>query len=172
MQMRCKMYLSLWPFSHEIWPWPCNTATPLIQPKFFYTLVTVLIVFHCQIIKTMTGLTVIVYGDLLLSNSSVFFMSPVISGPAGLRSVNNSSTTLNLISSLISMNKSCPPSSVVYSQTHNCSSSSLSVWLKRNKSAAVYTLHFSVFPIHCIKLFCSHRILIINVLWLQNQVLF
>ena len=131
--MRWKMYLSLWPFSHEIWPWPCNTATPLIQPKFFYTLVTVLIGFHCQIIKTMTGLTVIVYGDLLLSTSSVFFMSPVISGPAGLRSVNNSSTTLNLISSLISMNKSCPPSSVVYSQTHNCSSSSLSVWFIKEK---------------------------------------
>ena len=81
---------------------------------------------HTSIPFTMAKwLTVMVYGDLLFSVSSVLFFSPDISGPAGLKSVNTSSTTRNLISSLMSMNKSCPSSSVLYSHTHSCSSSSL-----------------------------------------------
>ena len=82
-------------------------------------------------------LTVIVYGDLLFSASSVLFFSPDISGPAGLKSVNISSTTRNLISSLISMNKSCPPSSVVYSHTQSCSSSSLMYSLRTFKEGNI-----------------------------------
>lgn len=46
-------------------------------------------------------------------------------GPSGVRSMNSSSITRNLISSLTSMNKSCLPSSASYSQTHSCSDSTL-----------------------------------------------
>lgn len=42
--MRCTvcMYFSLPPLSHEIWPCPTNTATPLIHPNFLDQLVTIL----------------------------------------------------------------------------------------------------------------------------------
>ena len=41
------VYLSLWPLSHEIWPFPSNMATPLIRLNFFEPLVTIFTGVHC-----------------------------------------------------------------------------------------------------------------------------
>ena len=50
-RMWCMVSLSLRSLlCHEIWPYPGNTATPLIRPNCFDPLVTILMRFHCNLL--------------------------------------------------------------------------------------------------------------------------